>query len=78
MKTGRKAALTACSDPLPGSGREIVEEVAQYLAEKGLIVERSPYLFGCDESDPGRNSPGRNSRADRNTRSFPGGEAAVF
>lgn len=54
MKTGRKAALTACSDPLPGSGKEIVEEVAQYLAEKGLIVERSPYLFGCDESDPGR------------------------
>lgn len=54
MKTGRKAALTACSDPLPGSGREIVEEVAQYLAEKGLIVERSPYLFGCDEPDPGR------------------------
>lgn len=54
MKTGRKAALTACSDPLPGSGREIVEEVAQYLAEKGLVVERSPYLFGCDEPDPGR------------------------
>ena len=54
MKTGRKAALTACSDPLPGSGREIVEEVAQYLAGGGLVVERSPYLFGCNESDAGR------------------------
>ena len=54
MQTGRKAALTACSDPLPGSGREIVEEVAQYLADRGLVVERSPYLFGCNEPDPGR------------------------
>jgi len=53
MQTGRKAALAACSDPLPGSGRELVEEVAQYLAGGGLVVERSPYLFGCNESDAG-------------------------
>ncbi len=54
MQTIRKAALTACSDPLPESAGEIIGEIAQFLTDRGLTVEQSPYLFGCDEPDPGK------------------------
>ena len=54
MQTIRKAALTACSDPLPESAGEIMGEIAQFLTDRGLTVEQSPYLFGCDEPDPGK------------------------
>ena len=58
MQTIRKAALTACSDPLPESAGEIIGEIAQFLTDRGLTVEQSPYLFGCDEPDPGKKKAG--------------------
>lgn len=53
-KTVRKAALAACSDPLAESRRPVIENLIRILEERNIAVIASPYLYGCDEPDPGR------------------------
>ena len=45
-----KAALTACSDPLPLQWQEEIEQLKAWLKQEGHEVVASPYLFGYSES----------------------------
>ncbi len=41
----KKIALTACSDGLPWTAREQIDELCLYLKETGYNVVLSPYLY---------------------------------
>ena len=51
MTRFRKAALTACSDPVSRRSRPEIEELRRILEAEGLIVETSPALFQEDVFD---------------------------